>query len=217
MCSLCSSSWIPTWTLTLQPGHSCNLGSNLGSIGGAQAGTGIPSPLVPGERQVAGTSGSPGPLCLAVRGLRIWRAPGEAIARAREGPDPQGSLVSVTSEPSSVCKPGRQSTHCAQELVARPFSRACTPRAAGTSHWPICLMSRHFPAQTLDSTHQKDPGLLGAACTGIRGRGPGHFSGPFIDPLVPKIFAEHPLCAGHDLGAGTDRQKALSEGTIPLS
>lgn len=70
-------------------------------------------------------------------------------------------------------------------------------------------MSGHFPAQTLDSTHQKDPGLLGAAWTEVRGRGLGHFSGLFIHPLVPQIFAEHPLCAGHDLGAGTDRQKAL--------
>lgn len=72
----------------------------------------------------------------------------------------------------------------------------------------------HLPnKQTFSSP---DPGLhpsegswTPGCCLDGRQSGPGHFSGPFIDPLVPQIFAEHPLCAGHDLGAGTDRQKAL--------
>lgn len=54
MCSLCSRSWISAWTFTPRPGHICNLGSILGSIEDAQAGTGVPSPPVPGEKEASG-------------------------------------------------------------------------------------------------------------------------------------------------------------------
>lgn len=109
------------------------------------------------ERQVTGTSGSPGPSCLEVYESvdsefgGLW---GKARAWAREGLNPR-----VTS----TCKPGKAKHIPYTGAGGLSLSQSLHTLSSRDKPWLICWVDGGFPARALNFTHQQAPGLMGAA------------------------------------------------------